>query len=71
MKTDRKIYFILSFHFGVSVLRWCLFVHLFDTPFKIYPTAMLRKGSKYLRLPDFFSFTAAFILFGTNALANN
>ena len=40
-------------------------------PFKIHPTAMVRKGNRYLRLPDIFSFTAAFILFGTNALANN
>ena len=37
MKTDRKIYFTLSFHFGVNVLRWCLFVHLFDTPFQNSP----------------------------------
>ena len=40
-------------------------------PFKIHPTAMVRKGNRSLRLPDIFSFTAAFILFGTNALANN
>ena len=37
LQTDRKIYFILSFHFGVNVLRWCLFVHLFDTPLQNSP----------------------------------
>ena len=45
---------------------------IYSTPlFKIHPTAMVRKGNRSLRLPDIFSFTAAFILFGTNALANN
>ena len=41
-KTDRKIYFILLFHFRVNALRsillyWCLFAYLFDTPFQNSP----------------------------------
>ena len=40
--TDRKIYFILLFHFRVNALRsillyWCLFAYLFDTPFQNSP----------------------------------
>ena len=32
LKTDRKL--LVYYHFGVNVLRWCPFDHLFDTPFQ-------------------------------------
>ena len=53
-KTDRKIYFILSFHFGENVLRWCLFVDLFDMPFQISPYGHDEERLNIcLRLADF------------------
>ena len=30
----------------MNVLRWCPFVHLFDTPSKIHPTAMNKEKYK-------------------------
>ena len=39
--------FFVYYYFRVNVLRWCLFVHLFDAPFKNSPYNMTMLQIKY------------------------